>query len=251
MNSVVENLGIELSENEFELILNQKLSPRIKTAIRGYKHENLKALFANLLNIYDSSETHHEAFSALVNQKSKFSNLHDFTEETLRLLSLSRKNSEQQSQLFVHSVENVVPKRVYEKLLEFLDSYELLHNGRYPELPILVDFVYKYRQEIDTFMSKNYKGHKFNFAQTESDDEQIWNKKVLEKIIKPRIREIGDGSIHGISFKRASDDLYPRIKIIFKTSSRQRNVRKYVVTSNIREMLTKEFNLHPNISVNY
>ena len=42
-------------------------------------------------------------------------------------------------------------------------------------------------------------------------------KKVLEKIIKPRIREIGDGSIHSISFKRATDDLYPKVKIIFKT----------------------------------
>ena len=85
----------------------------------------------------------------------------------------------------------------------------------------------------------------------ESNDEEIWNKKVLEKIIKPRIREIGDGSIHGISFKRATDNLYPSIKIIFKTSSRQRNVRRYVVTSNIREMLTKEFNLHPSVSVHY
>jgi len=84
----------------------------------------------------------------------------------------------------------------------------------------------------------------------ESDDEKIWNKKVLEKIIKPRIREIGDGSIHGISFKRGDDDLYPRIKITFKTRSRH-NIRKYVITSNIREMLTKEFNLHPSISVNY
>ena len=76
------------------------------------------------------------------------------------------------------------------------------------------------------------------------------SEKVLEKIIKPRIREIGNGSIHGISFKRGDDDLYPRIKITFKTSSRH-NTRRYVVTSNIREMLTKEFNLHPNISVNY
>ena len=107
-----------MTESEYELILNQKLSPRVKSAVHSsYKHENLKGLFANLLNLYDSSETRHEAFSAIVNQKNKFLNLHDFTEETLRLLSLSRKNSDQQSQLFIHSVENILPKRVYEKLI--------------------------------------------------------------------------------------------------------------------------------------
>ena len=75
----------------------------------------------------------------LVNQKCKFSCLHEFMDETLRLLSLSRKNDDQQSQLFVHSVEHVVPKRVFEKLMDFIDSYEILKEGKYPPLPILVD----------------------------------------------------------------------------------------------------------------
>ena len=172
LNAITENLGFDMTETEYELILNQKLSPRIKNAVRGYKHDSLKGLIANLLNIYDCSESHHEAFSAIVNQKSKFSNLHDFTEETLRLLSLSRKNSDQQSQLFVHSVQHILPKRVFEKLLEFLDSYEIIHKGKYPELPTLVDFIYKFKSEVDAHMAKNYKGPKYNFAQTnESEDE--------------------------------------------------------------------------------
>ena len=164
INNIVENLGIDLSESEYELILNQKLSPRVKSAVRGYKHDSLKALFTNLLNIYDSSENHHEAFSALVNQKCKFSCLHEFMEETLRLLSLSRKNDDQQSQLFVHSVEHVVPKRVFEKLMDFIDSYEILKEGKYPPLPVLVDYVYKHRTEIDAHMAKCFKGNKYNFA---------------------------------------------------------------------------------------
>ena len=61
INNIVENLGIDFSESEYELILNQKLSPRVKSAVRGYKHDSLNALFTNLLNIYDSSENHHEA----------------------------------------------------------------------------------------------------------------------------------------------------------------------------------------------
>ena len=173
LNGIVENLGFQISEAEYELILNQKLSPRVKNAVRGYKHENLKGLFTNLLNLYDCSETRHEAFSALVNQRNKFTNLHDFMEENLRLLSLSRKNSDQQSQLFVHSVEHILPKRILEKLLEFLDSYEMIHSGKFPELPVLVDFIYKFRQEIDGHMAKTYKSSKYNFVQTnESGDEE-------------------------------------------------------------------------------
>ena len=172
LNGIVENLGFQISEAEYELILNQKLSPRVKNAVRGYKHENLKGLFTNLLNLYDCSETHHEAFSALVNQKNKFINFHDFMEENLRLLSLSRKNPDQQSQLFVHSVENILPKRIFEKLIDFLDKYEVIHQGKYPDLPLLVDFIYKFRQEINEHMEKTYKGSKYNFVQTnESDDE--------------------------------------------------------------------------------
>ncbi len=173
MNNIVENLGFQISESEYELILNQKLSPRVKSAVRGYKHDNLKGLFANLLNIYDSSESHHEAFSALVSQKNKFNNLHDFMEENLRLLSLSRKNSEQQSQLFIHSVEGILPKRIFEKLLDFLDSYEVINQGEYPPLPKLVDFIYKFRTEIDAHMAKTYKGSKYNFAQTNESDNEI------------------------------------------------------------------------------
>ena len=172
MNSIVETLGADISENEYELILMQKMSPRVKNALSGYKHDNLKGLFANLLNIYDSSENHHEAFSALVNQKNKFINFHDFMEENLRLLSLSRKNPDQQSQLFVHSVGHILPKRIFEKLIEFLDKYEIIYQGKYPDLPLLVDFIYKFRQEINEHMEKNYKGSKYNFVQTnESDDE--------------------------------------------------------------------------------
>ena len=129
LNSIVENLGFQISE----LILNQKLSPRVKSAVRGYKHENLKPLFTNLLNIYDSSETHYEAFSALVNQKCKFQNLHDFMEENLRLLSLSRKNPDQQSQLFIHSVEKILPKCIFEKLLDFWTQMKLYIKQNIPK----------------------------------------------------------------------------------------------------------------------
>jgi hypothetical protein len=130
-------------------------------------------------------------------------------------------------------------------------NYEkIITNNHYTNSNDIKSHVYKIKNDIIKYGFLKENQSVFSRISFESDDEQIWNKKVLEKIIKPRIREIGDGSIHGISFKRAEDELYPRIKITFKSRSRH-NIRRYVVTSNIREMLTKEFNLHPNISVNY
>ena len=46
------------------------------------------------------------------------------------------------------------------------------HSGKFLQLPVLVDFIYKFRQEIDAHMAKTYKGSKYNFAQTnDSGDE--------------------------------------------------------------------------------
>ena len=130
-------------------------------------------------------------------------------------------------------------------------NYEkLITNNFYINSNDIKSHFYKIKKDIINYGFLKENQSVFSRVFFESDDEKIWNKKVLEKIIKPRIREIGNGSIHGISFKRGDGDLYPRIKITFKTRSRH-NIRKYVITSNIREMLTKEFNLHPSISVNY
>lgn len=51
-----------------------------------------------------------------------------------------------------------------------MDWYEIIHQGKYPELPSLVDFIHKFRQDIDAYMAKNYKGLKYNFAQTNESD---------------------------------------------------------------------------------
>lgn len=37
-------------------------------------------------------------------------------------------------------------------------------------MPSLVDFIHKFRQDIDAYMAKNYKGLKYNFAQTNESD---------------------------------------------------------------------------------
>ena len=84
-------------------------------------------------------------------------------------------------------------------------NYEkLITNNFYINSNDIKSHFYKIKKDIINYGFLKENQSVFSRVFFESDDEKIWNKKVLEKIIKPRIREIGDGSIHGISFKRGS-----------------------------------------------
>ena len=65
--------------NEFEILLNQKLSAKVKTAIRSFNVPNLEDFYNSLMNIYDRDYTKREAFSALMNIKKSYNNLKNFT----------------------------------------------------------------------------------------------------------------------------------------------------------------------------
>ena len=156
INNIVESLGFELSEQEFKLLLSQKLSPRIKTIIKDHQSDSIESIYNTLLNLYDLSESKREAFSCLVNNKTKPLNLRSFIEETLRLLALSLKSPDQQAQLFIHSLESVLPPRIYEKITDFCDHNEVI-TGQLPSLPSIVDLLYKYRLEIDSYIQKSNK----------------------------------------------------------------------------------------------
>ena len=79
LNQTCEGLGLEVNRNEFEIFLNQKLSAKVKTAIRSYNVSNLEDFYNTLINIYDRDYSKREAFSALMNNKKSFNNLKDFT----------------------------------------------------------------------------------------------------------------------------------------------------------------------------
>jgi len=172
LNHICEGLGFEVNSNEFEILLFGKLGPKIKSAIKAYQHDSLPDLYKTLLNLYDQDYSKKEAFSAIMNCKKNFSSLHEFTEHILHLLSLSQKSLDEQSRLFVHSLEGVFPPRITEKINDFVETFETLNNGDHPLLPNIVDMVYKYKGEIDAFMSKGQKSKAmvFNVLQTEDDN---------------------------------------------------------------------------------
>ena len=170
LNQICEGLGFEVNRNEFELLLNQKLSAKVKTAIRSYNVNNLEDFYNTLINMYDRDYTKREAFSALMNSKKSFITLKDFTEEVLKLLTLSQKDIEEQARIFIHACEQVIPPRIQEKLYDYVDSYESLNDGKHPLLPNIIDILYKYKVEIDAYLGKTGKrGNNFNMLQTTED----------------------------------------------------------------------------------
>ena len=171
LNQICEGLGFEVNRNEFEILLNQKLSAKVKTAIRSYNISSLEDFYNTLINIYDRDYTKREAFSALMNNKKSYSNIKDFTEETLKLLTLSQKDIEEQAKIFVHACENVVPIRIFEKIVDYVDTFESLNEGKHPLLPNIIDILYKHKIEIDAYLGKTHKSkaNTFNMLQTTED----------------------------------------------------------------------------------
>ena len=171
LNQICEGLGFEVNRNEFEILLNQKLSAKIKTAIRSYNVSSLEDFYNTLINIYDRDYTKREAFSALMNNKKSYNNLKDFTEEILKLLTLSQKDIEEQAKIFVHACENVIPTRIFEKVVDYVDTFESLNEGKHPLLPNIIDILYKHNKEIDAYLGKTHKSkaNTFNMLQTTDD----------------------------------------------------------------------------------
>jgi len=56
-----------------------------------------------------------------VNNKKSYNNLKNFTEEILKLLTLSQKDIEEQAKIFIHDCESVIPPIIQEKLNDYVD----------------------------------------------------------------------------------------------------------------------------------
>ena len=112
LNLLTTNLGFPLSKVEFEMALLGRIAPKVRAVLNSHKTEGLDSLYVNLLNLYDRSETRMEAFANLVSNKGKYNCFRTYLEETLRLISLSGKSKQQESQLLLHSLDMVLPLRI-------------------------------------------------------------------------------------------------------------------------------------------
>jgi len=82
MNSLVESLDFQISEKEFEILLLGRLAPNIRSVMNLHRTDSLESLYANLLNLYDMSESRLSALSEIMKcTKNKFSSLRTYLAE--------------------------------------------------------------------------------------------------------------------------------------------------------------------------
>ena len=95
------------------------------------------------------SESRLSALSEIMKcTKNKFSSLRTYLEEILRLIGLSGKSKEQESQLLLFSMDLILPERVKWRLRDYTDQFESVHKT-YPPVPLIINFVHRYRTDID------------------------------------------------------------------------------------------------------
>ena len=165
MNSLVESLDFQISEKEFEILLLGRLAPNIRSVMNLHRTDSLESLYANLCNLYDMSESCLSALSEIMKcTKNKFSSLRTYLEEILRLIGLSGKSKEQESQLLLFSMDLFLPERVKWRLRDYTDQYESV-NSTYPPLPLIINFVHRYRSDIDQELAKKGKERSYNMVE--------------------------------------------------------------------------------------
>ena len=170
MNSLVESLDFQISEKEFEILLLGRLAPNIRSVMNLHRTDSLESLYANLLNLYDMSESRLSALSEIMKcTKNKFSSLRTYLEEILRLIGLSGKSKEQESQLLLFSMDLILPERVKWRLRDYTDQYESVHKT-YPPVPLIINFVHRYRTDIDQELLKKGKERAYNMIEAVEPD---------------------------------------------------------------------------------
>ena len=160
MEAVVTDLNCDISESEFRYIMLNKLSTKIKSILTvAHSTATLPQIYTHLLNLYDNSSSERDVFSTLVSGKQNFSNLKEYLEYTLRLLS-NIGSSKESSNAMIHNLKVHLPARVYDHIIDYADKYQAL-KGKAPPVDKIVGIFYTHSETIDKLFSS--KGHsKFN-----------------------------------------------------------------------------------------
>ena len=65
----------------------------------------------------------------------------------------------------------MIPTRIFEKIVDYVDTFESLNEGKHPLLPNIIDILYKHKIEIDAYLGKPHKSkaNTFNMLHTTED----------------------------------------------------------------------------------
>lgn len=160
LQTVVNDLGCNVTEGEFKYLLLNKIHPKIKTVLMAsHSTSTLEGIYEHLLNIYDNTSSERDVFSSLVGSKQHFNSLKEYLEYTLKLLS-TIKSTKESTNALLHNLKLHLPPRIYDKITDFSDRYEALKKET-PPVERIINILYSNRDTIDKhFASKT--PNKFN-----------------------------------------------------------------------------------------
>ena len=165
MSAVVTELNCDITEGEFKYVLLSKLSPKVKSVLlASRKNASLAQIYEFLSSIYDLSPTERDTFATLVAGKTSHSNLTEYLEHTLKLISNIQSDKEAINAL-LYNLKFNIPPRIYDRVTDYVDSYENLKSSS-PPIEKILGVLFQYRSDIDKHMSSKGQS-RFNEVKTD------------------------------------------------------------------------------------
>ena len=164
MNAAVAEINCEISAREFRHCLLSKLSSPIRILIsKTFKNNiSLTALYHILSVLYDETLTSEAAWIKLTNPSSlRFKSLTDMLERILTLMENAKVCEHTRAPLLVAILKKHISTCLYDKLIEFKLEVEN-SRGKQVTMSILMDFLSRYRHDIDEQLNRTEKTNRKN-----------------------------------------------------------------------------------------
>ena len=157
-NLGVQDLGCDVTINEFKNLLLNRLSPRIRSVVSSHIQGKtgfgaLLELYRFLQVLYDSSHTRHQAVQALYTDTQSYTTLRDFYVGTCRLLESAGIDDRTKPILFLNALRPLVEESQWEKLLDHVLSFEENH-GSPLGLEQLMNYLSRFKESIERSLAR-------------------------------------------------------------------------------------------------
>jgi hypothetical protein len=167
LNSVVSEIGQDISAQEFKYILLAKLSPKVRLLLQSQlkNDQSLQSIYQHLLGIYDLSLTPEDAWNCLTQGAGgKFQTLKDIIEHYVHLMDIAHVEPKNRASLFISVLKNHLDSTMYDRLIEFKTTYSKMYNGELT-MNVILDYLSRYHVTINKSLDKP-KSKIFNVQQS-------------------------------------------------------------------------------------
>jgi len=156
LNSVVAEIGQDISAQEFKYILLAKLSPKVRLLLQSQlkNDQSLQSIYQHLLGIYDLSLTPEDAWNCLTQGAGgKFHTLKDIIEHYVHLMDIAHVEPKNRASLFISVLKHHLDSNMYDRLIEFKITYSKMYNGELT-MNVILDYLSRHHVTINKSLDK-------------------------------------------------------------------------------------------------